>query len=624
MINPERINKMENMSILKFMIDNQYFENSDIELENLTIIKNNVEYPHLAFSFKDNSLDEEILDNNNINNYNNTINSNQNNKNNKQYQNFQKDESINNENNNRNTKNVQEQSKKALNDVKKEHRKKANLPIEEEEFLKYFEKCIENLREIFYIQQKCFFLFKMPYLYNLINEEKNPLTEDTKKRNWKEKLNLKNYLLQTKIKYSLIISGECIQYCIEDGEPANLFWFLIQHSRSIICCRCSPKQKCDIVEFVKKHTKEITLAIGDGENDVNMIKAANVGIGIFGKEGSQAAFNSDYAFYEFKYLRILLFINGRFALLRNTYFLNMYFFKNLFYTFQPIIFTFYSLYSGLFFYDEFYDSMFNTFISIFPLIAFSIIDEDFNPDSIKKEFNRKITFLLPDMFKQTRDSKPFNLIKYITCNIVALILAIILFTIYFNSFIDIIKNEKGDVSSYYEFIFCTYLSVLLIHFFMVYLDSSLFNYIIIIIFIIQIFLDIIFILVMNRIPSDNKLSGVTSNLLSITHFFTIVASCAIVCLPFYILRRMEYFFGLNIANFIKNNNIEIFFKGKFYIKKIRQMIRAISAIIKFKRINEELIIVDKKNINQKPIYESLIDNKMAKLVENYKNNKKKK
>ena len=189
--------------------------------------------------------------------------------------------------------------------------------------------------------------------------------------------------------------------------------------------------------------------------------------------------------------------------------------------------------------------MFNTFVSIFPLMAFSILDEDFNPESIKKEFNRKIAFLLPDMFKQTRDSKPFNLIKYIICNIIALILAIVLFIIYYNSFIDIIKNGIGDVSSYYEFIFFTYISILVTHFFMVYLDTSLFNYIIIIVFIIQIFLDIIFFLVINRIPSDNKLSGVTSNLLSITHFFTLIASCAIICLPFYLLRRMEYFFGLN-------------------------------------------------------------------------------
>ena len=103
--------------------------------------------------------------------------------------------------------------------------------------------------------------------------------------------------MHTKIKYSLIISGESIHNCISDREASDLFWFLIEYNRSVICCRCSPIQKCCIVEFVKSRSKEIALAIGDGKNDVNMIKAANVGIGIFGKEGNQAAFNSDYAFY---------------------------------------------------------------------------------------------------------------------------------------------------------------------------------------------------------------------------------------------------------------------------------------------------------------------------------------
>ena len=113
--------------------------------------------------------------------------------------------------------------------------------------------------------------------------------------------------------------------CTSKGEAEKLFWFLIQHSRSIICCRCSPIQKSEIVKFVKRNTKDLTLAIGDGENDVNMIKAAHIGIGIYGKEGAQAAYNSDYAFYEFKYLKILLFANGRFILLRNSYLYNIFF-----------------------------------------------------------------------------------------------------------------------------------------------------------------------------------------------------------------------------------------------------------------------------------------------------------
>lgn len=55
--------------------------------------------------------------------------------------------------------------------------------------------------------------------------------------------------------------------------------------RSVVCCRVSPAQKAEIVGAVKGATNSITLAIGDGANDVAMIRAANVGVGISGREG---------------------------------------------------------------------------------------------------------------------------------------------------------------------------------------------------------------------------------------------------------------------------------------------------------------------------------------------------
>ena len=94
----------------------------------------------------------------------------------------------------------------------------------------------------------------MPYLYGLINEEKDPLTEDKKKSDRKEKLNLKNYLMKTKIKYSLIITGECIKYCISE-QATDLFWLLIQYNRSIICCGCTPIEKAEIVHYCKETYK---------------------------------------------------------------------------------------------------------------------------------------------------------------------------------------------------------------------------------------------------------------------------------------------------------------------------------------------------------------------------------
>ena len=595
---------VENMSILKFMIDNKYFENSDVDFENFTIIKNKVEHPNLVYSF------DSEKDKNYINGGNKTdiiINFNRDNSSkalNSRY--FEKNTQI-----EKSIESSKIESEKNI--VKKEQRKKTNLPIKEKDFLDYFNVCISKLREIFYIQQKSIFLFKIPYLYGLINEEKDPLTEDMKKANWKEKLNLKNYLMKTKIKYSLIITGECIKYCISE-QASDLFWFLIQHSRSIICCGCTPIEKAEIVRFVKKHTKETTLAIGDGENDVNMIKEANVGIGIFGKEGSQAAFNSDYAFSEFQYLKQLLFINGRFTLLRNTYFLNMFFFKNFIYTFQGIINTFNALVSGNFFYDEFFDSMFNTFVSILPLITFSVIDEDFNPDfHHKADLKKKMDVLLPEMYKQTRDSKPFNVVKYIIISIFALILALIVSLIFNNSFSGMIKNGKGDISSIYELCYFTYLSMIIIHFFMIYTDSSLINYIIIIIFIIQVVVDIAFIAVMNTVKNDNKLSaGIISELMSSNiNYLILIISCSYICLPFYILRRIEFYFGINIANLIKTKNINGIFEGKYYKTKIAQMIRALGAINKFKRIKKEL------SYNDNAKYDNINDINMTKAVKQF-------
>lgn len=63
----------------------------------------------------------------------------------------------------------------------------------------------------------------------------------------------------------------------------------------MICCRVSPKQKADVVGLAKSNGNWITLSIGDGANDVSMIMEAHIGVGIRGKEGTQAVRSADYA-----------------------------------------------------------------------------------------------------------------------------------------------------------------------------------------------------------------------------------------------------------------------------------------------------------------------------------------
>lgn len=93
-----------------------------------------------------------------------------------------------------------------------------------------------------------------------------------------------------------------------------------QLCRSVIACRLTPIQKQQLVALVKKDTVPAAtcLSIGDGANDVSMIREANVGVGIFGKEGRQAANNSDVAIGQFKYLRRLLLVHGRWNYIRQS------------------------------------------------------------------------------------------------------------------------------------------------------------------------------------------------------------------------------------------------------------------------------------------------------------------
>jgi len=175
--------------------------------------------------------------------------------------------------------------------------------------------------------------------------------------------------------FGLIIEGNAIAQCL-NPEIYPIFWDLILRSRAIICCRCSPNYKSDVVEFVKKMSNQTTLAIGDGGNDVNMIKAANIGVGIFGKEGHQAAFNSDYAISQFKYLERLLFYHGRYSALRNSYFINFFFFKNLIFTFPQFWFSLFSGFSGALLWDDWYYLGYNSFISTLPAASRMLFEED--------------------------------------------------------------------------------------------------------------------------------------------------------------------------------------------------------------------------------------------------------
>jgi phospholipid-transporting ATPase len=93
--------------------------------------------------------------------------------------------------------------------------------------------------------------------------------------------------------------------------------------------RVYPLQKALVFKLVKRHLKALLLAIGDGANDVSMIQAAHVGVGISGVEGLQAARSADVAIGQFRYLRKLLLVHGAWSYQRISKVILYSFYKNI-------------------------------------------------------------------------------------------------------------------------------------------------------------------------------------------------------------------------------------------------------------------------------------------------------
>jgi phospholipid-transporting ATPase len=109
----------------------------------------------------------------------------------------------------------------------------------------------------------------------------------------------------------------------------SYFNMAIKKAKCVICSRVTPKQKADLVLMVKDQNPSLsTMAIGDGANDVNMITSADVGIGLMGNEGQQAARASDYVISQFSFLKRLMMVHGREAYRKNSFAVCYILFKN--------------------------------------------------------------------------------------------------------------------------------------------------------------------------------------------------------------------------------------------------------------------------------------------------------
>ncbi|PKA61390.1 Phospholipid-transporting ATPase 3 [Apostasia shenzhenica] len=174
---------------------------------------------------------------------------------------------------------------------------------------------------------------------------------------------------------ALVIDGKCLMHALDPSLRVSLLKLSLNCS-SVVCCRVSPLQKAQVTSLVKKGARKITLSIGDGANDVSMIQAAHVGVGMSGLEGMQAVMASDFAIAQFRFLTDLLLVHGRWSYLRLCKVITYFFYKNLTFTLTQFWFTFQTGFSGQRFYDDWFQSLYNVIFTALPVIIVGLFDKD--------------------------------------------------------------------------------------------------------------------------------------------------------------------------------------------------------------------------------------------------------
>ncbi|CAG8521461.1 1078_t:CDS:2 [Gigaspora margarita] len=184
--------------------------------------------------------------------------------------------------------------------------------------------------------------------------------------------------------YALIIDGSALKHTLEESFSRSLLLDLACRCKGVICCRVSPLQKAKVVELVKEGKQTVTCAIGDGANDVSMIQAAHIGIGVAGEEGLQAVMASDYAIAQFRFLTRLLLVHGHYAYIRNSSLILNFFYKNMIGVGVLFWFQLFDGYSTTIVFEYTYTLFWNLFFTCCAVLAIGVFDRDI-PDRVAVE-----------------------------------------------------------------------------------------------------------------------------------------------------------------------------------------------------------------------------------------------
>uniref|UniRef100_A0A674EXC2 Phospholipid-transporting ATPase n=1 Tax=Salmo trutta TaxID=8032 RepID=A0A674EXC2_SALTR len=212
--------------------------------------------------------------------------------------------------------------------------------------------------------------------------------------------------------------------------------------KTVICCRVTPMQKAQVVELVKTNKMAVTLAIGDGANDVSMIKTAHIGVGISGQEGMQAVLASDYSFAQFRYLQRLLLVHGRWSYFRMCNFLFYFFYKNFAFTLVHFWFGFFCGFSAQTVYDQWFITLFNIVYTSLPVLAMGLFDQDVNEANSHR---------YPSLYRPGQLNLLFNKRQFFLCTLQGMGTSFLLFFIPYGAFCLVVRDDGSHISDQQAF-----------------------------------------------------------------------------------------------------------------------------------------------------------------------------
>eukprot|EP00092_Neocalanus_flemingeri_P013376 GFUD01014420.1.p1 GENE.GFUD01014420.1~~GFUD01014420.1.p1 ORF type:complete len:564 (+),score=167.39 GFUD01014420.1:113-1693(+) len=187
---------------------------------------------------------------------------------------------------------------------------------------------------------------------------------------------------------ALVIRGDSLEVCLEYYEHELME--LVAVAPAVVCCRCSPEQKAAVVRLIERHSGKRAAAVGDGGNDVSMIQAASVGVGIVGKEGKQASLASDFSISQFSHIGRLLLVHGRNSYKRSASLSQFVIHRGLIITVMQAIFSAVFYFSSVSLYQGFLMVGYATVYTMLPVFAL-VLDRDVTGE---------IAITYPELYKE--------------------------------------------------------------------------------------------------------------------------------------------------------------------------------------------------------------------------------